>query len=120
MIRLVPNNNYDSLDINSEEWNMIWEYVQYLNKKLIIPVLNEKDFIEVGLYQDYSFSSKKTREICDLLESSINDGTLSQYKKEYDSKLDLNNYTLFPIDKVIDFIDFCDCSRGFYVKTHIL
>ena len=120
MIRLIPNNNCDNFDINSEEWNMIWEYVQYLNKKLIIPILNEKDFIEVGLYQDYSFSSKKTREIYELLESSINDGTLSEYKKEYDSKLDLSNYILFRYDKVIDFIDFCFYSGGFHVKTHIL
>ena len=120
MIRLIPNNNGDNFDINSEEWNMIWEYVQYLNKQLIIPVLNEKDFIEVGLYQDYCFSSKKTKEIYELLEGSINDGTLSQYKKEYDSKLDLSNYTLFRNDKVVDFIDFCDYSGGFHVKTHIL
>lgn len=120
MIRLIPNNNCGNFDMDSQEWNMIWEYVQYVNQKLLIPLLNEKDFIEVGLYQDYCFSSKKTNEMYELLENSINDGILSEYKKEYDSKLDLNNYILFRSDKVIDFIDFCASSGGFYIKTHIL
>lgn len=120
MIRFIPTKNNDNFDMNSEDWDIIWEYIQYLNKKLIVPVLQEENFIEAGLYQDYSFSSKKTNEIYELLEGSIQDGTLSEYKKKYDNDLDVDNYVLFPSHKLIDFVDFCENSGGFQVKIHIL
>lgn len=120
MIRLVPNDNDKHYDMNSEDWDKVWEYVQHLNSELIFPVLNEKDFIEVGIYQGYSFSSQKTKEMYNLLENSIQHGILEQYQKNYDDQKDLNNYTLFPIDKVIEFTTFCNYSGGFQINTYNL
>ena len=120
MVRLIPNDHHKFYDITDEHWEIIWKYIHDLNKKYIIPILNEQDFNEITLYQGYSFSSKKTNEIYELLRESLFNGTLEDYERDFNRKLEVDHYFFFPSDKVIEFINFLDYSGGFYIKTHIL
>ena len=52
MIYLVSDKNSMILQIKNKDWEILWEFIQFLNKNLVFPIFTERDFIGIGLYQN--------------------------------------------------------------------
>ena len=118
MITLHPNNNLKDYIITDHEWTIIIDYLKYLNKMEIIPVLTDNNFKDIETFNGYSFSSKKVKELIDMIYSSIVNKKIEDYRYIYNNYEDLRFPIVFPEQTIYDFFDFLVLSNGFYVSIH--
>lgn len=110
MIYLVSDKNSMILQIKNKDWEILWEFIQFLNKNLVFPIFTERDFIGIGLYQNNFIDLTKTNQIYNLLKKSFDDGTFQNY---------IETYYRFPSEIFLNFHSFCNLSEGFYIKTKL-
>ena len=85
MIALHPNNNLKDFIIADSEWTIIIDYLKYLNKMEIIPVLTDDNVKDLETFNGYSFSSKKVKELTDMIYSSIMNKKIEEYRYIYNN-----------------------------------
>ena len=116
MITLHPNSNMKDYKITDNEWTIILDYLEYLNNMEIIPVLTYDNFIDIKSFDGFSFSSKRVKEISDMIYSSIVNKKIEEYRYIYNNYEDLKFPAIFPEQTIYDFFDFLVISNGFHVS----
>lgn len=113
MVCLVPNNNINVFERTDKEWKIIKDFIAYLNKKIDIPILSNNDLIDIDLFSGFSLSSNKTNLISLIIDKSIDNGILENYKKLWNE----NNFSLssFPIHNIFQFNEFSRDCGGFHI-----
>ena len=113
MVCLVPNNNINVFERTDKEWKIIKDYISYLNKMIDIPILSIDDLIDMDLFFGFSLSSNKTNLISLIIDKSIHNGILENYKKLWNE----NNFSLssFPIHNIFQFNEFSRDCGGFQI-----
>lgn len=118
MITLHPNNNIKEYIIPDHEWTIIKDYLKYLNKMEIIPVLTDNNIKDLEIFDKYSFSSKKVKELTDMIYSSLANKRIEEYRYIYNNYEDLRFPVTFPEDTIYNFFDFLVISNGFYISLN--
>ena len=118
MITLHPNNNIEDYILSNEKWTIIIDYLKYLNKMEIIPPLTNENFIDLETFDGYSFSSKKVKELTNMIYDSITNQRIEEYRYIYNNYEDLRFPVLFPEENIYDFFDFLVISNGFYISIN--
>lgn len=118
MITLHPNNNIEDYILSNEKWTIIIDYLKYLNKMEIIPPLTNENFIDLETFDGYSFSSKKVKELTDMIYDSIANQRIEEYRHIYNNYEDLRFPVLFPEQTIYNFFDFLVISNGFYISIN--
>lgn len=113
MVCLVPNNNINVFERTDKEWKIIKDYISYLNKMIDIPILSINDLIDMDLFFGFSLSSNKTNLISLIIDKSIHNGILENYKKLWNE----NNFSLssFPVRDIFKFYEFSRDCGGFQI-----
>ena len=118
MITLHPNNNLKDYKITDNEWTIILDYLKYLNKMEIIPVLTDNNFKDIETFNGYSFSSKKVKELVDMIYSSIVNKKIEEFRHIYNDYNELSFPNLCQEQIIYDFFDFLVISNGFHVSMN--
>ena len=116
MITLHPNSNMKDYKITDNEWTIILDYLEYLNNMEIIPVLTDDNFIDIKSFDGFSFSSKRVKEISDMIYSSIVNKKIEEFGHIYNDYNELSFPNLCQEQIIYNFFDFLVISNGFHVS----
>jgi hypothetical protein len=114
MVCLIPNNNINVFETTDKEWKIIKDFISYLNKIILdIPILTDNDLIDMDYFSGFLLSSKKTNVISLMVDNSIDNGILEDYKKLWKE----NNFSFssFPVRDIFKFYEFSRDCGGFQI-----
>jgi hypothetical protein len=117
MIQFYPNINTDVFEISDQEWIIIRDFLKYLNKMEIVPIISEENLMDMECFDGYALSSYKVNSISDMICKSIQNKTFENYRYKYNNYDDLRFPVLFPEDVILKFLDFLRMSNGFYISS---
>lgn len=117
MIQLVPTVSTNSFKRTENEWKIIKDFLKYLNSQEEEPLLTHDNFIDMDIFDCFSFSSKKAIYMSELIVKSLDNGRLQEYIEIFNKNCDY--LYSFPIHELFKFCNFSRYSNGFYCKRII-
>lgn len=109
MIHFVSNHHEETFTLGDKQWEPIKNFIFFLDDHEDIPILCKDTRIDIDLHDGFCLSSRTTKYISDMIENSIGNGRMEDFRKEFQVS------SLTPI---FDFSDFLRYSEG--LQTRLL
>ena len=107
-----PFISLDDFSTTNHEWQLLLDYIIFLNEKEEFPLFETADFNDMAVFDGYMLSSAKVEKLHEMIDSSFDDGTIQEYNETY---LSIQEYSPLFIKNVLQFLDFTKVCKGFQI-----